>query len=68
MDGTPTGGVGVYLGKCTIWNVFHHKRCASLDRGRDAIGERVTHALSTTRSISVSLPFLPDRSQTIRTV
>jgi hypothetical protein len=45
MDGTPTGGVGMYLGKCTIQNIFIHERCASLDRGRDAIGERVTHAL-----------------------
>jgi hypothetical protein len=62
MDGTPTGGVGMYLGKCTVWNVFHHERCAGLDRARDAIGERVAHASSITRGISVSLLFLHDHS------
>lgn len=65
---TLTGGVGVYLGKCTIWNVFHHKRCASLDRGSDAIGKRVTHALPTTRGISIPLLFLHDQNRTLRTV
>ena len=50
----PTGGVGMYLRKCAIWNVFQHERYASLDRGSDAISKRVTHALPTTRGISVS--------------
>jgi hypothetical protein len=68
MDGTLPGGLGMYLGKNTIRNVLHHERRASLDRGRDTIGERVTHALPTTRGISVSLHFLYDHTRTIRTV
>lgn len=66
MDGTTTGGVGMYLGKCTVRNVFHHERCASFDRGRDAIGERVTHALSTHTRDQRLFPF-PTRSQSDHT-
>jgi hypothetical protein len=39
------GGIRMYLRESTIRNVLYHERCASLDGGRDAIGERVAHAL-----------------------
>jgi hypothetical protein len=44
-----------YLGKRTIWHIFHHERSASFHRGREAIGERIAHPLSTpARGISVA--------------
>jgi hypothetical protein len=43
----------MYLGKCAVWYILHHERCARFDRGCKPISERIAHALSATRGISI---------------
>jgi hypothetical protein len=32
-----------HLGQSAVWHILDHERCASFDRGGEAIGERVAH-------------------------
>lgn len=46
----------MYLGKCAVRNIFHHERRARFDRRCKPISERIAHALTATRSISILYP------------